>query len=268
MHHSTLLFAPPKQGGILQSSGFLDLKSLMALGLTCKAHAFDELSLIQLIENEITRNHQVSSLEEAIDFLKRLYRLVYTVEANGVLDRVPRKPLLRHWLERGDNAVESLILTHEVLSAAAPYEVMLAKMLRATPQSCCFRVMNLRNDFGETVLHRTALSGNPDSIKAILAFYPKARHIQALDAKDRSDSTVLHCAAISGNSEAIQTVLNVYPESQRLNAVCTQDRSNRTALYYAERSGKPECVRVILDLYPNSQQQLQAMKEQDPYYTI
>ncbi len=59
MCHPTTLFVSPKQGDILQSSVFLDLNSLMSLSRTCKAHAFDELSLIQLIENEITRNHQV-----------------------------------------------------------------------------------------------------------------------------------------------------------------------------------------------------------------
>ena len=49
----TTLFAAPKQGGIVQSSGFLDLKSLVALGRTCKSNALDELSLIPLIENEM-----------------------------------------------------------------------------------------------------------------------------------------------------------------------------------------------------------------------
>ncbi len=57
--YQTTLFSAPKRGGILQSSGFLDLKSLIALSQTAKAHAFDELSLIMLIENEITRHHNV-----------------------------------------------------------------------------------------------------------------------------------------------------------------------------------------------------------------
>ena len=67
-HATTPLFVSPKRGGILQSSGFLDLKSLMALGQTCKANMIDELSLILLIENEITRQHGVKTMEEAIDF--------------------------------------------------------------------------------------------------------------------------------------------------------------------------------------------------------
>ena len=52
-----VLFASQKQGGILQSSGFLDLKSLMALGRTAKSNAFDELSLIRLIEHELTTHN-------------------------------------------------------------------------------------------------------------------------------------------------------------------------------------------------------------------
>ncbi len=80
----TVLFVAPKQGGILQSSGFLDLKSYLALSQTCKAHAFDELSLIQLIESEITLRHGCQTLEEAIDFLVN----------------VVSRPLLKKWLER------------------------------------------------------------------------------------------------------------------------------------------------------------------------
>ncbi len=111
--HPTL-FVSPKQGGILQSSGFLDLKSLIALNLTCKAHAFDELSLIQLIENEITRYHGVRTRAEAIAFLRVVHR--------------------RLLLNNRRNTVESIIIpTHEMLSAAATYDVMLAKMLRAIP---------------------------------------------------------------------------------------------------------------------------------------
>ena len=73
MPYPTILFAPPKQGGIVQSSGFLDLQSLMALGQTCKAHALDELSLIMFIENELTRNHRVQTMEEAIALLRKAY---------------------------------------------------------------------------------------------------------------------------------------------------------------------------------------------------
>ncbi len=73
MSSPLVLFASPKQGGILQSSGFLDLKGLMALSRTAKAHALDELSLILVIENEITRNHKCHTMEEASDFLRGLY---------------------------------------------------------------------------------------------------------------------------------------------------------------------------------------------------
>ena len=56
----------------MRSSGFLDLKSLMALSQTCKAHALDELSLIIFIENEMTRNHGVQTMEEAIAFWRKV----------------------------------------------------------------------------------------------------------------------------------------------------------------------------------------------------
>ncbi len=236
MYPTALLFVAPKQGGILQSSGFLDLNSLMSLNLTCKEHAFDELSLIQLIENEITRNHGVSSLEEAIHFLKRVYQ----------------KPLLRQWIA-GERTDKSISLTRQLLFEAVCYDVMIAKMLRASPESFRSQFLNhQRNEFESTLLHRAALSDNPESIKAILAFYPESQRIQALSAKDRSGSTVLHCAAISGNTKTIQTVLSVYPESQRFDAVCAQDRSNQTVLHYAAISGCLESVQVIFALYPES----------------
>ncbi len=68
MHDNFIIFSAPKRGGIVQSSGLLDLKSLMALNRTCKTNMIDELSLILLIENEITRNHGVETMEEAIEF--------------------------------------------------------------------------------------------------------------------------------------------------------------------------------------------------------
>ncbi len=101
---SSTLFVSPKQGGILQSSGFLDLQSLMALSRTCKAHALDELSLILLIENEITRSHGVSSLEEAIDLLHDLFRI----------------PCLKQWLNRTvDRTDTSIIVTQDTMKSCA-----------------------------------------------------------------------------------------------------------------------------------------------------
>lgn len=246
MYPTVLLFVAPKQGGILQSSGFLNLKSLMSLGLTCKAHALDELSLILLIENEITRNHQVSTMEEAIHFLKR----------------VCQRPLLRQWIA-GNRTGQSISLTRQLLFEAVCYDVMLVKMLRAIPESFRSQFLNhQRNEFESTLLHRAALSDNPESIKALLAFYPESQRIQALSEKDRSGSTVLHCAAISGNTETIQTVLSAYPESQRFDAVCAQDRSNQTVLHYAAISGSLESVQAIFALYPESRY-MQAVTIQD-----
>ncbi len=119
MWYPTTLFVSPKQGGILQSSGFLDLQSLMSLGLTCKAHALDELSLILLIENEITRHHQVSTLEGALHFLR------------GVCKR----HLLRQWLHRDDSTGTPINPTRHMICEAVCYEVMLAKMFKTFPES-------------------------------------------------------------------------------------------------------------------------------------
>ncbi len=69
--HIATLFTSPKRGGILQSSGFLHLKSLISLSQTCKSNALDELSLILYIENDITRYHKVCA---AIDMLSKVYR--------------------------------------------------------------------------------------------------------------------------------------------------------------------------------------------------
>ena len=116
--HPTPLFGSPKRGGILQSSGFLDLKSLLALSQTAQAHAYDELSLIQWIENEITRFHGAHSVEEAITFLKKVFC---------------KDDWFRQWLER-ESAAESITkLTRETMSVVMPYEVMLAKLLQTIP---------------------------------------------------------------------------------------------------------------------------------------
>ncbi len=89
----TILFVSPKRGGILQSSGFLDLPSLMALSETCKSNALDALSLIQLIENEIMRYHgSVQTMEEAIVVWRQ-------VCAYGPYGRLA-SPLLKEWLDR------------------------------------------------------------------------------------------------------------------------------------------------------------------------
>ncbi len=166
MYPTALLFVGPKQGGILQSSGFLNLQSLMSLSRTCKAHALDELSLTLLIDNEITRNHQVFTLEEAIHFLKR----------------VCQKPLLRQWIA-GVRIGQSIGLTRQLLFEAVCYDVMLVKMLRATPESFRSQFLNhhQRNEFESTLLHRAALSDNPESIKAILAFYPESQRFSGLE---------------------------------------------------------------------------------------
>ncbi len=143
----------------MQSSGFLDMKSLIALSRTAKAHAFDELSITLLIEREITRNHKCDSIEEAIDFWRKVHR----------------KPHLKQWLLRDKSTtVESSIVTRGMLSRAVNYEVMFAKMLRTVPESDRLQAVSEKGPFGMTLLHQASLLGKLDCIKMILPLYPES----------------------------------------------------------------------------------------------
>ncbi len=200
-----VLFASPKQGGILQSSGFLDLKTLMALGRTAKSNAFDELSLIQLIEDELaTQNPGVHTLEEAIAFWKNLYD-VY--------------PLWRQWLERNHESVT--VVTRDMLSGAViqRYDVMFAKMLRTVPASEHIQMVSQHESYDTTLLHCAARSGNLNSINTacintILALYPESEHLQAVLTLDWHQKTVFHFAASSGNLQCINALLDLFPRSE------------------------------------------------------
>ncbi len=234
-HHTTILFAAPKHGGILQSSGFLDLKSLMALNRTGKVNAFDELSLTLFIENEITRSREVNTKEEAIAFCRMVYR----------------RPLLRQWLERD---YESIQVSREMLSIATRYEVMLAKMLRTVPtDSEQSQLLSEQGPLGRTLLYSVAESGNSESLKAILALYPESERSKVVSRKDGYGWTVLHCAARTGNPESIQFLLALYPDRGHFNAVKRQDRLGNTTLHCAGRSGNFESIETILASYPESE---------------
>ncbi len=247
MKYPTLLFVAPKQGGILQSSGFLDLKSLMALRITCKAHAYDELSLIQLTESELSRNRRIHTIEEAIALWRKVYR-------NSVL---------KQWLER-DSPRKLITVTRNMLSEAVimRYEVMLPKMLRKIPQSERLSMVQRRDSNQMTLLHSAAESGNLESIKIILDLYPELERLQAVKRKDMERKTVLHHAAYARNTLAIKLILPLYPESERLEAVHTEDRDGWTILNCAGRSGNLEAIRLILSLLPESHR-LQAICSQD-----
>ncbi len=206
--HSTTLFVSPKHGGILQSSGFLDLKSLMALNRTCKANMIDELGLILLVENEITRKHGIQAMKEAIDFW-RLVRKIY--------------PSLKQWLGRDNTTTKSITVTRYMLSDAAPYEVMLSKMLRTVPtQSERLQLVNEQGAFGRTLLHRVVESNNPDSIKTVLTLFPESERLKVLSHEDEHGWTVLHCAARTGNPESIRFLLALYPDREHFYAVKMQ----------------------------------------------
>ncbi len=282
-HDITLLFTAPKRGGILQSSGFLDLRCLMALSRTCKAHAFDELSLIQLIENEVTRRsdrHRVQTMDDAISFWKDVYS----------------KPLLRQWLERDGDSNRTVssssssspspttsIQTRHMMSAAR-YDVMLSKMLRTVPavqqslSSSCQQdgtTVNLQDfvrvDF---LLHCAANAGNLDSIKIILAHCQESsqqkqqQQQQTLQTTDGVDMQVvwrrsaLFRVAHSGNNEMVNYVLSLWPESDRLHAATVCDENGKTALHCAAGSGNLEAIKSILSLFPETQR-LQAVSMQD-----
>ncbi len=204
-HPTTLatLFVSPKRGGILQSSGFLDLKSLMALSRTCKANMIDEQSLTLFIESEITRQHGVDTMEEAIDFLRNIYRW----------------SSFKRWLQRD---YQSILVSKGMLSFATLYEVMLAKMLRTVPtESERYQLVSEKDKHGGgTLLHYVTRSRNPESIRTVLALYPESEHLNALSLQDNDGRTVLHCAVIYSHVESTKLILTSFPAEERLQAVC------------------------------------------------
>ncbi len=243
------LFTSPKQGGILQSSGFLDLKSLMSLSRTAKAHALDELSLILLIENELTRHHQVSTTEEAIDLWKKVYR-------NSILKN--------HWLLDHRTPLEySMLPASDILSEAVCYEVMLAKMMRTIPESRRLKVVTSQNQYARTVLHSAACSGNHDSIRVVLSLLPESQRFMAVNQQCLDRRTVLQYAARSGNLESIKTLIAFYPESEHLRIVRMQDMDGYTMMHRAVLSGKIEAVTFILGLLPSESHRLQVLEMQE-----
>ncbi len=142
-----ILFCAPKQGGILQSSGFLDLKSLMALGQTCKDNLIDELSLIVLIENEITRDHKVQTKEDAIALWQRV--------------RSEHSSVLKPWLDRDcTSAAPAVNVTRDMLVEAASYEVMFAKMVRAIPQLELEQILNQVEEDYTAIYHAIQSDSN------------------------------------------------------------------------------------------------------------
>ncbi len=256
MHDNAIIFSAPKRGGIVQSSGFLDLKSLMALNRTCKANMIDELSLILLIENEITRYHGVKTMEEAIDFWRKICH---------------KYPLLKQWLGRdGSNCVESIPVTRYMLSGAALYEVMLAKMLRSLPtQSERLQLVSRKCAWtGETVLHCAAYSGNPESIRLILALHPETELLRIVNIQDDYGWVALHCVARSGNFESIQTILDVYPESERLRALNMTNHEGETVLHRVADSNHIECIRAVLSFLPKSQHPQAANRKNENGYAM
>ncbi len=245
-----LLFLAPKQGGILQSSCLLDLSSLMALGQTCKANTIDEQSIILLIENEITRHHGVKTMQQAIDFWRKVFRD----------DR------LKRWLKRDGDTTGLIKVTQEMLSTAVTYEVMLSKMLRTVPtQLGRLQLVSRKCEWtGEIVLHCAAYSGNLQSLETILAVYPEAERLRAVNVQDDDGWIALHCAAQSGNFESIQTILDVYPESERVQALIVANSFGETVLHCVAASNNVEFIKSVLSFYPESQC-IQALNTQNAY---
>ncbi len=167
MNH-TFLFASPKKGGLLQSSGLVDLPSLMRLSQTCKASAIDEQSLILLIENEVTRNHKCQTIEEAIAFWVSVCQ---------------KHSLLRLWLERDSSAelMTNTSVAQDMVREAVSYEVMFVKMLRNAPTSNRLEIVN--NPRWD-LLHLAACFGNIEGVKYVLSLYPESQRLEVMNARD------------------------------------------------------------------------------------
>lgn len=274
-HHQfthTLLTAP-KQGGVLQSSGFLDFQSLVSLGQTAKANLFDERSLILLIENQYTRHHGARTMEQAMMFLRNAQwmglfpycpssspsssssspsilpqAVHYEVLLAEALASIPAERRFQA-IQTEDHFGRPILHTAACLSHFEPINTILASL----SDSERWQAVNLRDDTGKTVLHCAASSGNIESIQLILSLYPQSEYIQALNMQDRKGTTALHYAAGSGNHEALLFMLNLLPESMRLQAVSMVDQGGRTALHHAASSGNLESVKSILSICPELQ---------------
>ncbi len=173
-----ILFTSPKQGGILQSSGFLDLKSLMALSRTCKSNAFDELSLILLIESEMTMNHGVQRIDEAIAFCKKVYRL----------------RVLRQWLERECDRATTMIPTQDMIATAVSYEVMLFKMLHRIPESERLQTVRKLDPPLLPLLYGAVMSDNPKSIEISLALFPESERSRIMSIQLHWEECIALCS--------------------------------------------------------------------------
>ncbi len=123
-----ILFVSPSRGGILQNSGFLDMKSLIALSRTSKEHTIDESSIILLIENELSRNHGATTFHEAMSYYWRAHTW----------------HRMKNWLERESS---SMVPDADTLVRAGHFEVALAKMLRAFPKSQHLKALHMVNEY-------------------------------------------------------------------------------------------------------------------------
>ena len=221
----------------------------MALSLTCKAHALDELSLILLIENELTRCHGVQTIKKATSLWRKVYR----------------NSLLKRWMNRNDTTTDEPIrVTRQMLSETVYhcFEVMFHKMLRAVPEFECLRMVSDPGDNGWPLIHSVVSSGNSEAIRAILDHCPESERSQVATFQDNYlNRTVLHCAAESGNIECIKLILSYHPESEYSRAVRSQDKMGATVLHCVARSGNLECIKLVLDHYPESER-LQAVSTQ------
>ncbi len=78
---------------------------------------------------------------------------------------ISSRPLLNQWLNRDDctDNDRSIVPTEDMLFDAVFSDVILAKMLRAIPESQHLQMVSKRSGdrTGRTLLHRAAEAGNP-----------------------------------------------------------------------------------------------------------
>ncbi len=207
----------------MQSSGFLDLKSLMALGQTCKAHALDGQSLILLIENEATRHHGVETMDEVIEFWRKTNR----IECIKVILALYPDEAERLQAVKGRDTFRWTVL-HYAASSGNPDLIQL--ILALYPESERLQSLNMKNNDDWTVLHCVAYSGDLVCIKIILSLYPESELLQAVNTQNRRGGTVLHCVAESNKVESIRALVSLYPEPERLQALNMTNRNGDTVL--------------------------------------
>lgn len=265
------LFASPKRGGVLQSSGFLVLKRWLERdGSTAASMIHIKDMLFEALRYEVMLEKMLRTLPEPerFKFVNEQNRYGWTVLQGAALwgniasfetilalyPEPQRKQALCTHVE------EQRTLLHCVTNRGDSGDSeFIHKILALYPESERLQVARICNIEGRTALHHVAESGDIECVRSILSLYPESDRLQAICAQDQYGWTVLHYAMNSRSIECIELLLALHSASEYVQVLNMVNIKGDTALHRAARSGHYECVRAILSLYPETQR-LEAVK--------